>query len=484
MSFALRILGVITLFFASASFFFVRREVRDAKIRYREATEEPLVDMVYSLSSFVASSVEREGIIRNDVLAPFKVSRMPLIDATIHNIKKTRIETQVLLLDKSGMLLFDSHDRNTIGTSFAAWRDVALALKGNYGARTTKEEGMSCSTMYLSAPIMVQNVVEGVVTVAKPNCNANELIKTTQERIVAIATILFSGAGIAAILATLLIARPLRRLHAYVRGLRDRKPVTLPPLPRGELRELGVTISEMHSAIDGSTRVDKYTRSLSHELKTPLAAIRGSVQVIRETLDSETREHFLSCIEKETVRMYTLIESLFALNSLSLSTELENGTVFSLRQVVENVIDEFRPISETKSIALELHIDGDFSTKGNVFWVSEAIRNVVKNAFDFAPPESGKVDISLRRGSQDIECTIEDNGPGIPEWALEKVCDQFFSIPKTGQSSRSSGLGLAIAREVMDRIGGAIKVANRTSSDDALVGAKVLLSFPPVSESP
>jgi two-component system, OmpR family, sensor histidine kinase CreC len=90
----------------------------------------------------------------------------------------------------------------------------------------------------------------------------------------------------------------------------------------------------------------------------------------------------------------------------------------------------------------------------------EALNNIIRNALEFCPPLEGKVTISLERINESAQCTITDNGPGIPEWALPKIFDQFFSLPRTLENRKSSGLGLSISKEVIDRMGGSVTATN------------------------
>jgi two-component system sensor histidine kinase CreC len=357
-----------------------------------------------------------------------------------------------------------------MGTSFAQWRDVVLALRGEYGARTTHAEGAPCSSMYLSVPVWVQQKVQGVVTVVKPNCLGNELIAKTKSQIVVGASLVFTGAGIAAIVATVIITRPLRRLTTYVRALRDGKPASVPVLPPGELQELGGTIAELRTALDGSHRIDRYARTISHELKSPITAIRGSVEVLREASDIETRDRFLTNIERETSRMYNLIESLVTINSLPLAPDLCGGERLKLSDVVEECINELKPLADSRGISIHSSVSPQSDLVGNRFWLSEVLRNVIRNGVEFAPSTEGVVSIGLTNEKGFLVCRIADNGPGIPDWALPKIFDQFFSLPRPNQNRRSSGLGLSIAREVIERMHGTISVRNQEEG-----GAEVVI---------
>jgi two-component system, OmpR family, sensor histidine kinase CreC len=108
---------------------------------------------------------------------------------------------------------------------------------------------------------------------------------------------------------------------------------------------------------------------------------------------------------------------------------------------------------------------------GDAFLIKRALGNLLQNAIDFSP-EGGVITISIREGTSTLAVVFQDEGPGVPEYALDKVFDRFFSLPRPKSSKKSSGLGLVFVKEIMELHGGSASVKNRTDG-----GVEVELVF-------
>lgn len=460
--------------------FFLRGEFKDGKRRYREATEEPLVDVAYGVSSILENYLSLQPEASMDSIVPqvhllFEGLQSKRISAEVWDFQKERIDLGLLLLARDGKLLFDSRGEVEPGTDMSLWNDVYRAKEGKYGSRTTDNDAVACSTMYLSVPVYHENRVEGIVTVAKPTCAGNLFLHSAKQRSQVLALSIGVSSLLAAMLSVFLITRPISQLTLYVNELRDGKRLSLPSLPKGEVRTLGTAIEEMRDALDDSKRLERYTKSISHELKSPLTSIASAVEIIQNTEDPEVRSRFLSNIEREGLRLRALIERLVTLQSLQ-ALQREESAHADLQSCLSEVVSTLTGFAESKEVTLKISSDNDEIERfvqGNSFWISEVIQNVLQNALEFSPPGKS-IAISLK---EDLEAgqvilTVADEGPGFPEWAKEKLFDQFFSLPRPDSKRRSSGLGLAIVKEIMEQINGRVVVANRDSG-----GVSVLLTF-------
>jgi two-component system sensor histidine kinase CreC len=110
--------------------------------------------------------------------------------------------------------------------------------------------------------------------------------------------------------------------------------------------------------------------------------------------------------------------------------------------------------------------------KGERFLLAQAVGNLVQNALEFSPPES-VVTVAVARDGTTLLVTIEDSGPGVPVFALDKVFDRFYSLPRPDTGRKSSGLGLSIVREIAALHGGEIILENRVSG-----GVRARLKLP------
>lgn len=464
--------------FAISAILLVRAETDQLKRRSREATEEGLVDFAASLRAMVSATARVSGEIDPHNLASLlRVNDGP-VNASIYGLTKTAVDTAILLFDRRGLLVFDSSERRTVGESYATWRDVALALKGRYGSRTTSDRSDGCSTMYASLPVYGKSIDEviGVISAAKPTCTSNLFVSQARRQVILLSVTIFFGGACIGFLVLYLLTRPLRGLALYVRSIRDGTPLSAPRMPTGELRDLLEAIEEMRRAIDGTAMTARYMRTISHELKSPLTAIRGAVEVLHEVPsgENEARARFLKNIDQDTDRIIALVDNLITLNSLGGQESKVSGEVETcfVGSVLDEVVEQVRTQAETRAASLMIrNHDRELRILGSSFLVREALTNVVRNAIAFSP-EGGVVDISVSVEGSLVLVAIRDHGPGIPSWALPRIFDQFFSLPRPTSGHRSSGLGLPITREAMELLGGSIEVSNAVDG-----GAQVEVRF-------
>lgn len=448
MNLALRISIFFLLLTGGGFYYFVRTEVEETKQRYREATEEPLVDFSYLLASIVAEQVGPEGI--NIPMLRQAIDRATELElnADIYNFNKTQVDLRVYITDERGVVIFDSDNGRDEGEDYSKWRDVSLALRGEYGARTSRDDpSRKGSIMYVAAPIRNGDRIIGSLTVAKPNETANLFIAAAEKSTWYLGTVVFLSVGLLAVILSVYITRPLNALTSYVRDVRDGLRATLPSLTSGEMETLGAAFEEMRESLEGKQYVEQYVQALTHELKSPLTAIRGAAEILRGELAPSDKQKFLEIIEKESQRIQQSADMLLSLSALQRKQRLENRESFDVVALLKEEMGNLSPLIECRGITFSYSGVEHCLVSGVRFWVSEALRNLLRNAAEFSPPNSNiKVTTSLSNG--DIRLTVRDHGAGIPMWALERVFEKFFSLPRPDTEKRSSGLGLAIVKEV------------------------------------
>lgn len=446
----------------------------DLKPRYREATEEPLVDAAHLLASF-ASSTSKEGLLDVKLFKKvFSDVYSKTFSAQIYGLEKKDVDYRVYITNHEGILLFDSLGEVEEGTDYSTWRDISLTLQGKYGARTTKDDpnDLSSSVLYVAAPIIIDESIAGVLTVGKPTFNSNSFLEDAQSKF-------FLGSILASLIAILfgiavssMVTKPLRRLTDYARQVRDGARVDLPKLGGKEIKELGLAFEEMREALEGKQYVENYVQTLTHEVKSPLSAISGAEELLREEMSSERRDKFLDNIKSETRRIRTIVERLLLLSSVENRRALTDVIDIHLRAVVEEILDGLAPLLEQKSLNINLDGDKTISFKGEYFLVRQAINNIIQNAIEFSP-ESSSINISIKQIEKEVELKVRDAGPGIPSYAVGKVFDRFYSLKRPDTGKKSSGLGLSLVREVLELHKGSYSIRNGVR-----VGTETTISFP------
>jgi signal transduction histidine kinase len=269
--------------------------------------------------------------------------------------------------------------------------------------------------------------------------------------------------------------RRLVELQEAARALGAGQPgVRAPETGGDEVTALSRTFNEMASQLDSRTRAlaqaDRTRRQLladvSHELMTPLSAIRGYVETLSMPdlrLDDATRGRYLSIVTEEAGRLEDIIGDLLDLARLE-----GGGVVFrtedvALEQLLARVRDRHAPAVAEKKIALTTALDPGLTVlRGDVNRLEQAVQNLVANAIRHTPP-GGQVTVAVERSGGEVVLSVQDTGPGIPPEHLPRVFDRFYKVDesRTGTELPSgSGLGLSIVQAIVARHGGTVSASN------------------------
>ncbi|MBI5633212.1 MAG: two-component system sensor histidine kinase CreC [Nitrospirae bacterium] len=469
-------LGILMVIVVGFSFF-LWWLVDDLEPEYRKATEEPLIDSARILASTAASTAQGNRINAEIFKRTFDdfSSRRQLYAKIFDHVKKES-DIRVYLTDASGIVLFDSFDPENIGKDFSHWLDVYKTLRGEYGARTTRDVpgNPTSSVMYVAAPVIVNDKIAGVLSVGKPTITARLFTERAKRKISAAAAGVIGSMLLVAILLSGMITRPLRKLSAYARSVRDGKKVSLPPFGSGEVAELGTAFEEMRDALEGKHSIERYVQTLTHEIKGPLSAISGAVELLREELPPEQQRRFLENIGTESERIESIADKLLLLSSLESRKTLVESEMIDMGEIVRDLLQSLFPLIKSKHIQMEADGAAACVFSGDAFLVQHAVSNVLRNAIDFSP-SGGTIRVHTVKTSDHISLAIEDSGPGIPEYARIKVYDRFYSLKRPDSGRKSSGLGLSLVKEIMELHHGKVEIG---ATPDG--GARVILRFPVV----
>jgi two-component system sensor histidine kinase CreC len=461
-------LGVFAVYVAVVGFLLYRVSA-DLDPRYRESAEESLVDT----ANLLATLLERRaysGTIPTDELERTleQLARRPVY-ARIFGIEKTRVDLHVYVTNRDGVVLFDSRGRD-VGTIFLDFRDVWLTLQGAYGARTSRAdpEDPDSVTMYVGAAIRERRPdvnleasedIIGMVSVGKPVTAFSPFIANARSKLVLFGAISVGAFAVLLLLATLWLVRPFGLVRDVWRAVRREGGSPL-VLGRQLLAAVRAAFAEVRDTLAGRTYVDQYVQTLAHELKSPLAAIRGAAELLAEPMPPPARARFASNIAEQVSRAQGLIDQLLELSALERRGVLERVEPVSVAAVAAAARDELAPVAQRRGVAVEVEVDPALSVRGDPFLLQRALVNLLRNAVEFAPPGTQvQVDAGARRGRVVVE--VRDRGPGLPPYAAARVFERFFSLPRPDTGKRSTGLGLALVKEVAALHGGAARLVNR-----------------------
>jgi two-component system sensor histidine kinase CreC len=217
----------------------------------------------------------------------------------------------------------------------------------------------------------------------------------------------------------------------------------------------------MRDRLEGKQYVEHYVHALTHELKSPLAAIRGSAELVEsggDTMPAADRARFLAAIRSQGDRMAEMIDKMLALAAVEHRQRIEAPQPVDLRATIDEAVERVAPKLAQRRITSR--VEGETAiVQGDGFLLRQALVNLLDNAADFAP-EGSTVTVGITRAGAQWRISVADEGPGVPDYALERVFERFYSLPRPGGGSRSSGLGLCFAAEAAALHGGEARLAN------------------------
>lgn len=242
-------------------------------------------------------------------------------------------------------------------------------------------------------------------------------------------------------------------------NLQERLPVVNPD---DELGYLAQTFNELLQRIQlAFERLKQFTADAAHELRTPLTAIRsiGEVGLQKPKKEKNYREIIGSMLE-ENDRLTHLIDSLLFLTHVDVKQYAVSIEKTDIPSFILNVIDIMMPLAEDKQQRIFFHPEQDISIMSDPVLLRQALINLLDNAIKYSPDHSEiKVKAYVRENTLYIE--VSDQGPGIPETYREKIFERFYRLEKShARTKGGSGLGLSIARQAIEILGGKIKVYN------------------------
>jgi len=272
------------------------------------------------------------------------------------------------------------------------------------------------------------------------------------------------------------LTHSLERLTVYALAVRDGKEARPPDSRASEVAALAKAFEEMRVALEGKAYVEHYTQTLAHELKAPLSAIRGAVELMQEvTMPAEERAQFLAHLRVESIRIQAIIDRMLKLASLEARRGLEETEVLTAIGCANEAVQALMPTWQTRGLRVRVEGTEAVRVRGERFLLVQAVTNLVQNAIEFSQG-GGEIVVKVELEDGRVRWVVEDEGPGVPEFALARVFDRFYSLPRPGSTRKSTGLGLSFVREIAVLHGGEITLENRVQG-----GARAVLCLPAMS---
>ena len=429
--------------------------------RYQEAQEDILVDFSEFAAAWIgaqAVDVDDSGSVQIDtnlLEKTFATLHKRALHAQIYDLLKSEADIRLYVTDASGIVIFDSEQKD-MGEDYSQWRDVYLTLRGHYGARSSDDDpgDPTSERLYTASPILYKGDIIGVVAVGKPTRNINRFIAHLSTNLLYTSIAIALATLLVGLLITFWVTRPMHRLEAYARDVSEGKRVALPPLGNNEVGRVGDALESMRVALEGKSYVANYVQSLTHELKSPIAGIRGAAELLQEPMPDAQRNRFLNNIIEQGSRMQSLIERLLELAAIEYRNTLEAAQTLLVTELIEEVSRGQEDHARQYQVRLQTECPEGLRVYGDVELLNDALSNLVKNAIEFSPPDSAVL-IRAEQTDSGIRIEVQDSGPGVPEFAETKLTQRFFCLPKP-DGRKGSGLGLSFVDEIMQLHGGTL----------------------------
>jgi two-component system, OmpR family, sensor histidine kinase ChvG len=348
-----------------------------------------------------------------------------------------------------------------------SYEEVANALQGFKSSMVRINERAEV-IVSVAVPVQRFRAVRGALMLSTQGADIDNMVGA--ERL-AIFKLFLIASGVMVVLSFLLagtIAGPVRRLaeSAQLVRRRIRTRVEIPDLShrRDEIGHLSGSLRDMTDALYSRIEaIESFAADVAHELKNPLTSLRSAVETLPLAKTNESRSRLLAVIQHDVKRLDRLISDISDASRLDAEMQRHEAQPVDLAKLLTTVV----------SVANERHDDGvhvnlqfegaqpgGFMALGHDSRLGQVVDNLIDNARSFSSPGSA-VRVACRRSKNEIEIIVEDDGPGVPPEAMEKIFERFYTHRPHQDFGQNSGLGLSISKQIIEAHDGRIWVENR-----------------------
>ena len=366
--------------------------------------------------------------------------------------------SRAVVTDENGLALYDTREVGSAAGYYVFYTELVQALRGYSAVYSVYEEGAFRSSA--AQPVLYRNQIIGAVYVYDYDTQQASLLKDLQNNLMRISV----GIAILVVCVSLAFSRGLTRrldsLLTAIRGVREGAYNQRAVLSghdeytqiAGEFNDLVDRLQETENARR------RFVSDASHELKTPLAAIRLLTDSIlqNENIDGATVREFVSDIGQEAERLSRITEDLLRLTRLD-SGVAETPERVEISPVLERVVKMLRPVADEKDVSIVTVCSDGAAAAATPGEIHQILYNLMENAVKYNR-RGGFVRVSVDMGEETSTITVEDNGIGIPAEDLPRVFERFYRVDKArSRAAGGTGLGLGIVRDTVSRRGGVVR---------------------------
>ena len=343
----------------------------------------------------------------------------------------------------------------------------------------------------VAVPVQRFRAVRGALMLSTQGADIDNMVGA--ERL-AIFKVFLIASGVMVVLSFLLagtIAGPVRRLaeSAQLVRRRIRSRVEIPDLShrRDEIGHLSGSLRDMTDALYSRIEaIESFAADVAHELKNPLTSLRSAVETLPLAKTDNSRGRLMAVIQHDVKRLDRLISDISDASRLDAEMQRNDAHPVNLVELLTMVVGVANERHDD-GVKVALNFEGGrtaaFTVLGHDSRLGQVIDNLIDNARSFSPA-GGTVRVTCRRLKTEVEIVVDDDGPGVPAEAVEKIFERFYTYRPDQDFGQNSGLGLSISKHIIEAHGGRIWVENRqraaTGADEppTVLGARFIVRLP------
>lgn len=419
------------------------RVSQDLVFRSKEATLESSVSvMVYSLSGL-------------DHLTEENVAQAMAV------VEETGL-SRILVTDDTGRVLYDTRETGSAVGEYAFYTEIVQALLGSDVFTSNYQNGAFRSRA--SSPVLYQSQVIGAVYAYEYDTEQAALLEGLQSNLLRLSAVIGAAVLVLSVLLSRMLTRKIGQLLTAIRQVREGAYSHRAEIAgHDEIAQIGQEFNSLTDRLQTTENARRrFVSDASHELKTPLAAIRLLTDSILQTedMDPATAREFVADIGAEAERLSRITEDLLRLTRLD-SGVLEPPTVVEVLPILEQVMRMMSLVAQEKQVELTYTAQPGCTVLATPDELHQVIYNLTDNAVKYTGA-GGAVQVSLACREETVILEVADNGPGIPEEDLPRIFERFYRVDKArSRAAGGTGLGLSIVSDTVKRRGGTVEAANR-----------------------
>ena len=419
------------------------RVSQDLVFRSKEATlESSVYVMVYSLSDL-------------DHLTEENVAQAMAV------VEETGM-SRILVTDETGRVLYDTRETGSAVGEYAFYTEIVQALLGSDVFTSTYQNGAFRSRA--SSPVLYQSQVIGAVYAYEYDTEQAALLEGLQANLLQLSAMIGVAVLVLSVVLSRVLTRKIGQLLTAIRQVREGAYSHRAEIAgHDEIAQIGQEFNSLTDRLQTTENARRrFVSDASHELKTPLAAIRLLSDSILQTehMDPATTREFVADIGAEAERLSRITEDLLRLTRLD-SGVLEKPVEVEVLPVLEQVMRMMSLVAKEKQVELTYTAEPGCTVLATPDELHQVIYNLTDNAVKYTGA-GGAVQVALSRREENVILTVADNGTGIPEEDLPRIFERFYRVDKArSRAAGGTGLGLSIVSDTVKRRGGTVEAANR-----------------------